>query len=524
MNASPSPSSGGAVAPVKSEPVSAASPQPVQSAASQPNQTPKQQADTPQPMDTSDGSSNTSTQAKPDPATATPASVSSSAASSSAAASSSSASSSSSSAPSTSPTPSAGGTATTSEDRGRDDYAKTEEDRGIISFPVIYNDGKPDHMIALIGLKNIFSAQLPKMPKEYIVRLVLDRNHRSMCIMKKGRVIGGICFRPFLSQAFAEIVFCAITSTEQVKGYGTRLMNQLKEHVKTEKIHYFLTYADNYAIGYFKKQGFTKQISQPRERWAGFIKDYDGGTLMECKINHHIDYLRLGALIKRQRAAVHEQIKLISNSHIIYPGLKVFKELAAKTEAKTEQKDGDDAMQTGEGGEASKHDSTTAVADTARMSSSTLPPPLIAIPDIPGVLEAGWAPPRPGSTTGTGGLGAPTTRTSLGSLGMSDLHAKLGAILKQLRASKDAWPFQQPVDAKVVPDYYTVIHRPMDLETMGKKLNAFEYKTKETFIEDVKLMVKNCMTYNTPETTYYRCALSIDALAEKLIKQQFGSA
>lgn len=64
----------------------------------------------------------------------------------------------------------------------RDDYAKTEEGRGIITFPVVCNDGNPDHMIALIGLKNIFSAQLPKMPKEYIVRLVLDRNHRSMCM------------------------------------------------------------------------------------------------------------------------------------------------------------------------------------------------------------------------------------------------------------------------------------------------------------------------------------------------------
>ncbi len=78
----------------------------------------------------------------------------------------------------------------------RDEYAKTEEERGIISFPVVYNDGAPDHNVALIGLKNIFSAQLPKMPKEYIVRLVMDRKHRSMCIMKKTadgkqKVIGG---------------------------------------------------------------------------------------------------------------------------------------------------------------------------------------------------------------------------------------------------------------------------------------------------------------------------------------------
>merc|ERR1712224_857517 len=104
-------------------------------------------------------------------------------------------------------------------------------------------------------------------------------------------VIGGICFRPFEPQGFAEIVFCAVTSSEQVKGYGTRIMNHLKEHVKKKGLEYFLTYADNYAIGYFRKQGFTKQVTMPRERWKGYIKDYDGGTLMECKINMKVDYL-----------------------------------------------------------------------------------------------------------------------------------------------------------------------------------------------------------------------------------------
>ena len=175
---------------------------------------------------------------------------------------------------------------------GRDDYARQEEHTGILTFPVIWNDGSSEHNKSLVTLKNIFSAQLPKMPREYIVRLVFDRNHRSMCICKRKpdgetKVVGGICFRPFHSQSFSEIVFCAITATEQVKGYGTRLMNHLKEHVKTEDIHYFLTYADNYAIGYFKKQGFSKQISQPRDRWFGFIKDYDGGTLMESATSTH---------------------------------------------------------------------------------------------------------------------------------------------------------------------------------------------------------------------------------------------
>lgn len=47
----------------------------------------------------------------------------------------------------------------------------------------------------------------------------------------------------FCMQRFAEIAFLAVTSTEQVKGYGTRLMSHLKEFVKKSGIEYFLTYA-----------------------------------------------------------------------------------------------------------------------------------------------------------------------------------------------------------------------------------------------------------------------------------------
>lgn len=57
------------------------------------------------------------------------------------------------------------------------------------------------------------------------------------------------------SQRFGEIAFCAITSDEQVKGYGTRLMNHLKQHARdVDGLTHFLTYADNNAVGYFVKQ------------------------------------------------------------------------------------------------------------------------------------------------------------------------------------------------------------------------------------------------------------------------------
>lgn len=41
--------------------------------------------------------------------------------------------------------------------------------------------------------------------------------HHSLALIKEGKVIGGICFRMFQQQNFAEVVFCAVTSNEQVK-------------------------------------------------------------------------------------------------------------------------------------------------------------------------------------------------------------------------------------------------------------------------------------------------------------------
>lgn len=67
------------------------------------------------------------------------------------------------------------------------------------------------------GAQEIFHAQLPKMPKEYIVRLVFDRKHRSIVLCKSGTPIGGITYRPFIEQKFGEIAFCAVVGNAQVR-------------------------------------------------------------------------------------------------------------------------------------------------------------------------------------------------------------------------------------------------------------------------------------------------------------------
>lgn len=106
----------------------------------------------------------------------------------------------------------------------------------------------------------------------------------------KIEIIGGCVFRPFPSQRFIEIVFLAIATKFQTNGFGTLVLNRLKVHAQSIGMQYFATYADNNAIEFFRKQGFTKHIQMSYERWRGYIKEYSGSTMMQCKIHKNIDY------------------------------------------------------------------------------------------------------------------------------------------------------------------------------------------------------------------------------------------
>ena len=103
-------------------------------------------------------------------------------------------------------------------------------------------------------------------------------------------------------------------------------MDHFKNHVRTAYpfMMHFLTYADNYAVGYFKKQGFTKEITLPRSVWAGYIKDYEGGTIMECVLLPKVNYLEIRDMIAKQREAVLAKIRVVSKSHKVYPGIQHF--------------------------------------------------------------------------------------------------------------------------------------------------------------------------------------------------------
>jgi hypothetical protein len=90
--------------------------------------------------------------------------------------------------------------------------------KGIIRVIAVDLDHTPRSLIVLCGLKTLFRKQLPKMPPEYISRLVYDHNSRALAIVKAGwKVVGGILFRPFPHRGFAEIVFFATASVDQIK-------------------------------------------------------------------------------------------------------------------------------------------------------------------------------------------------------------------------------------------------------------------------------------------------------------------
>ena len=62
--------------------------------------------------------------------------------------------------------------------------------------------------------------------------------------------------------------------------------------------------------------------------------------------------------------------------------------------------------------------------------------------------------------------------------------------------SLQTYPFHTPVNAKVVKDYYKIITRPMDLQTLRENVRKRMYPSREEFREAVEVIVKNSATYN----------------------------
>lgn len=293
------------------------------------------------------------------------------------------------------------------------------------------------------------------MPREYITRLVLDRKHRTMIALKRGRVVGGICYRPFFKQHFAEIAFCAVTSSEQVRGYGTMLMCHLKQAVKRDAILNMLTYADNFAIGYFSKQGFTKDVDMEPRRWKGFIKDYDGGTLMQCTIHPAIDYANAPHMVAQQRAYVLQLIAAVQNGLCVAPSLR----------ARTTKK-------------------------------------------LPASVKSAASASKPGK---------PSQR-EFGRV-QAQLNRVIKDFVARVKEQDSAWPFEDPVDVTEVSDYFDVIDEATDLSKITRQAKSGRYKNFQAVLDELALMTRNCKTYNAADTEYHKTAIQMEKFVQEHAQQ-----
>ncbi len=75
-----------------------------------------------------------------------------------------------------------------------------------------------------------------------------------------------------------------------------------------------------------------------------------------------------------------------------------------------------------------------------------------------------------------------------------------------------------PVNPVEVPDYYEIVKDPIDLETIGHRVNCgVYYATLEMFAADFHRMFENCRLYNSSDTVYYKCANRLEQFFENKI-------
>ena len=175
----------------------------------------------------------------------------------------------------------------------------------------------------LLKFRNIVYLQLPKMPEEYITKNVFDSNHKNLLLVVNKEVVGGICFRMFPTQGFTEIVFLVVLTENQVQGYGSALMNKLKDYHLSKGIYHLLTCADSNATGFFKKQQFTN-IKLCQGAYKEYLKDYHASSQVGCSLNPQIPYSELMVLREKNKRIVESLIKKKQEvySEKVFPGLK----------------------------------------------------------------------------------------------------------------------------------------------------------------------------------------------------------
>lgn len=229
-----------------------------------------------------------------------------------------------------------------------------------------------------------------------------------------------------------------------------------------------------------------------KARYQGLIKDYDGGTVMECYIHPSIDYTRIPEMISAQRRFILERIRIMSKSD--------------KMDQQQEHGGGypplpsDFVPRILEGSSSSSSGSSIgARGGTNRaLAEQAL--------SIPGVIEAGWTISDILSLMHRSGNSKQDSDRK-----KSQLKSDLLNIVAKVSDQQFAWCFRDPVNTDEVKDYLTLIKEPIDLRTIEKHIRKGDrYRNLSMLYVDMMKMADNCKEYNGEGNSYYDHAVSLE--------------
>ncbi|XP_077993528.1 bromodomain adjacent to zinc finger domain protein 2B-like isoform X2 [Glandiceps talaboti] len=89
------------------------------------------------------------------------------------------------------------------------------------------------------------------------------------------------------------------------------------------------------------------------------------------------------------------------------------------------------------------------------------------------------------------------------------------SILAEMEKHDDGWPFLVPVDTKQFSTYKKVIKHPMDFHTMKCKLRDAQYRGREEFGADARLVFSNCEIFNEDDSDVGRAGHAMRRFFER---------
>ena len=206
----------------------------------------------------------------------------------------------------------------------------------------------------------------------------------------------------------------------------------------------------------------------PKGRYHGLIKDYDGGTVMECYVHHSIDFTRVPETIATQRKLILKCIRAgtSKSDKVVHPPLPADFADTLEINARGPNKAAERALA------------------------------------IPGVVEAGWT---------MSDLVSMSRGTKDSDQKKHQLKSELLSLVSKISDQQFSWCFRDPVNSEEVKDYLDVVSEPIDLRTMEKRVRKGDwYKNKHMLYSDCMKMVNNCKLYNGEGSTYYEYAISLE--------------